>query len=80
MEGADRIRAFIEESIAQGTVTITNETPLFNGVIDSLGLFQIVTFLEQEFHVQLQDDDLDRENFRTVNDIERMVSSRVGAT
>jgi acyl carrier protein len=44
---------------------------LESGIIDSLGVLDLVGFLEQEFDVKINDDDLTPENF---GNIERMVA------
>ena len=46
-----------------------------NGVLDSLGLQQLVSFLEREFDVELDDDDLVPENFESINSIAKLVES-----
>jgi len=44
---------------------------LEGGIIDSLGILHVVTYLEHEFKITISDDDLVPENFQT---IERMAS------
>jgi acyl carrier protein len=46
-----------------------------NGILDSLGLQQLVTFLERKFDVELDDDHLVLENFETIRAIARLVES-----
>jgi acyl carrier protein len=49
-------------------------TPLIDtGVIDSMGLIQIVTFIEERTGVRIPDDALIPDNFQTVESMERMV-------
>lgn len=49
---------------------VTNQDNLLeSGIIDSLGVLDLVTFLQQEFSVAVADDDLTPENFQN---IERM--------
>ena len=50
-----------------------------NGVVDSLGLFQIIGFIEEEFSVQVDDEELVVENFATLGDMERMVAEKHAA-
>jgi acyl carrier protein len=45
-------------------------------VIDSLGLFRIVGFLETEYGVLIPDDQLVPENFATLDTIARLVEQR----
>ncbi len=76
---ADRIRGFIQTEILfdDDSVALTNETPLLDGVLDSLGLMQLVAFLEEEFDIEVQDEEVTVEHFRTIADIENLVNSRV---
>ncbi|MCI0634005.1 MAG: acyl carrier protein [Actinobacteria bacterium] len=76
---ADRIRGFIQTEILfdDVSVALTNETPLLDGVLDSLGLMQLVAFLEEEFDIEVQDEEVTVEHFRTIADIEGLVNSRV---
>ena len=48
-------------------------------IIDSLGIFMLVAFLEKRFGVKVQPDDLILENFETVNSINRLVEARRAA-
>ncbi len=76
---ADRIRGFIQTEILfeDDSVALTNETPLLDGVLDSLGLMQLVAFLEEEFDIEVQDEEVTVEHFRTIADIDNLVNSRV---
>jgi acyl carrier protein len=40
---------------------------LESGVIDSMGILEVVTFLEQAFTIQLADEELTPENFANIN-------------
>jgi acyl carrier protein len=46
------------------------------GIIDSFGLVEIATFLEQEFHISITDTDMIRDNFGSVNKIVKFVSRK----
>ncbi len=39
---------------------------LSNGIIDSLGILQMVAFIEERFHIQVPDEDVVFENFQSV--------------
>jgi acyl carrier protein len=46
-----------------------NDSLFASGIVDSLGVLELVSVLEQEFSVTLQDDDLVPENFQTIGAI-----------
>jgi acyl carrier protein len=75
---ADRIRAYIREEVLLGDTTksLENDTPLLDGILDSLALTQLVGFIEEEFDTEVDDADITSDNFRTVGDIERLVRAR----
>jgi len=78
-EISSRIRDFIatEIMLEDTTSTLTDDTPLLGGVIDSLGLMQLISFLEEEFNVAIDDAEVTADNFRTVSQIEQLVSQKV---
>ena len=47
-----------------------------NEVLDSLGIFELVGFIEDEFDIDVQDDDLVPENFENVEAISQLVERR----
>jgi acyl carrier protein len=78
-DAPDRIRRFIEQEVLAGEVAkIENETPLLTGTIDSFGLMQLVTFLEEEFGIEIDPRDMTPEHFGTVDDIATLVRHRSG--
>jgi len=77
-EISDRIRDFItaELMFEDNSATLSDDTPLLGGVIDSLGLMQLISFIEEEFDVAIDDAEVTADNFKTVADIEHMVSQK----
>jgi acyl carrier protein len=60
------------------TRKIIDADPLLeNGILDSLGILEVVTFIEHEFHIVLNDDDLIPENFRSIEYIAAFVQEDV---
>lgn len=45
-------------------------------MIDSLGIAELISFLEKEYGIEVDDSDLDPENFRTVGKIVAFVESK----
>ena len=81
MDVQKRILEFIRSEILLGGdhSSLGEDAPLLDGAMDSLGLMQLVAFLEEEFDMELEDDQITSDNFRTVNDVARLVSSRLAA-
>ncbi|MDH3499514.1 MAG: acyl carrier protein [Acidimicrobiia bacterium] len=46
-------------------------------VVDSLGIFKIISFIEEEWDVEVDDDELVPENFETISSIAGLVSAKV---
>jgi acyl carrier protein len=45
-------------------------------VLDSMGVFQVVSFLEDEFSIEVRPEELVAENFETIASIVRLVESK----
>jgi acyl carrier protein len=52
---------------------------LESGVIDSLGVLEIVTFLREDFALEVEDDELTPENFQSISSIAAFVGQRIRA-
>jgi acyl carrier protein len=75
----DQIREFIMENLAhaKGITSFTDDESLMeNGVIDSLGIFRLVSFLEEELRVRVSDEEINAETLKSVNSIEQLVLSK----
>ena len=78
----DKIRRFILDKIAlgRGVSALADEESLVErGVIDSLGIFQLVSFLEEAFGVHIGDEEILLENFSTILDIDQFVRAKLDA-
>jgi acyl carrier protein len=64
----DRIRSFILEKFPLARKRgITDADPLLeSGIVDSMGVLELVTFVEQEFGVKVSDEELVPENFQSI--------------
>jgi acyl carrier protein len=73
------IRAFVIERLAPATGRSEiddGEDLIDSGVVDSLGIFQLVAFLEERFGVTIGDEEITPENFGSIAAIERLVAAR----
>jgi acyl carrier protein len=75
----DRIREFILKSfpLARKAGLKNNDKLLETGMIDSLGMLDLVNYLEAEFSVVISDDDLQPENFDSVDSVMAFVSKKI---
>jgi acyl carrier protein len=79
---AEEVEAFIVKGIANGEATdaLDHDTDLLaSELIDSLGIVELIAFLESRYSIKIGDEDLDPENFRSVNSIARFVEGRIAA-
>ena len=49
---------------------------LESGMLDSQGVLEVVTFIEQEFPINVEDEDLVPENFHTIDRIVAFIQSK----
>jgi acyl carrier protein len=75
----EKVRAFVLEYAAgKGLTELKDDEPLLtNNIIDSLGSFRMIAFLEETFPLTIEDTDMVPENFQTLNDVERFVASKL---
>ena len=67
---AELLRTHIREEIAydRAELTLTNGFPLVEqGIIDSMGILRVITFIEEKFDLVLTPEDLMLENFATLD-------------
>ena len=70
---------YLKTSIPQGVEVseITLETDLIStGIIDSFGIVGIVMFLEDTYGIEVSDDDIDPDIFRTVVSIASYIKNK----
>jgi acyl carrier protein len=81
VEVLSRIRSFISQAfpLARRRKLTDDDNLLTSGVIDSLGVLEIVTMLQQEYSLEINDDELTPENFESVRSIAQFVNQRLQA-
>ncbi len=73
------IKSFILTEFLPGEdpANLTPDTPLMSsGILDSLATLKLITFLEQEFNVQIAAHEADEEHFDTLAAICALVDSK----
>ncbi len=75
------IKKFLNERfLLNSSAEIDEDASLIeNGVVDSLGVLEIVGFIEEKFRFEVQDEDLTSDNLDSVNKIVRFVERKMGA-
>ena len=62
----------------KGVESVTDDESLTdNGVIDSLAIFRLVSFLEDNFNLRIADEEIVSDNFRSVTAIEGFVADKL---
>jgi acyl carrier protein len=77
----DQLRRFVSEEILfedPSRTQVRDDTPLL-ALIDSFGLMRLVTFLEEDLGLVVDDSDITPENFQTISDVERLITSKAGS-
>ncbi len=66
-----KIRSFIIENFLFGDDNGLKEDTSFldEGIIDSTGVLELVTYLEEEFEIEVEDEELIPENLDSINNI-----------
>jgi acyl carrier protein len=74
-----KIKELIEKNLTwSGSWSDVDEDyPLLaRGVIDSLGMMKLVSLIEEEYDLEIDDDDIVPDNWRTIRDIAALVESK----
>jgi acyl carrier protein len=73
---SQRLIKFINQTLihdGSGAPIGDRDSLIQRGVLDSIGLLQVMTFLEEETGIRVPDDEVLPENFETVVQIEELV-------
>lgn len=79
MEAAGQVRNFITSNfyVADPTVLADEASLLDNGIIDSTGVLEVVTFLESQFGIQVQDEEMLPDNLDSIGKIARYIERKL---
>jgi acyl carrier protein len=79
----DTIRARIKDFLSRffRNHELRDDEDIFAlGFVNSLLAMQLVTFVEKEFHITVESDDLDIDNFRSINSIAGLIERKGGSS
>jgi acyl carrier protein len=76
-----RIRDYIKENILFGDGDKLDENVSFqeSGILDSTGFLELITFVEEQFGVDIADDELVPEHFDTVGKMSAFVEQKLAS-
>lgn len=74
----DQLLSFISETFVVEKEMIDTEKSLVQtGIIDSIGLIEISDFIESSYKVKVNEAELNRDNFGSVNKIVHFISTKL---
>lgn len=65
----EKVCEFIKKTVDDYPTTIELNTPLEEIAFNSIDFIKLLVFLEDEFEIEFEDDDLVLENYRTMEDL-----------
>lgn len=74
----DAIRAFVFEQypLCQQRDLKDKDSLFDSGIVDSMGILELVAFVESDFDIQIEDTDLTPENFESIKAISAFVARK----
>jgi|Deesub1362B_J571_1020462.scaffolds.fasta_scaffold01359_6 acyl carrier protein len=71
----EKLRMFILENFLYGDEEVLDQNSSFieEGIIDSTGVLELISFLEREFELKVQDEELIPENFDSLESLTSFV-------
>ena len=71
----EKVKSFLAQFIS---VSVADDEDLFaSGLVNSLFAMQLVLFIEKEFSIKVENEDLDYDNFRTLNAITGFIKRKI---
>ncbi len=73
----EKVREFLGRFFEESNVK--DDDNIFElGLVNSLFAMQLVNFVEQEFDITIDNDDLDLDNFKDINSIVSLIGAKIG--
>lgn len=76
------VKNYILENVLYGAgddALSDEDSFLEKGIIDSTGILEIVSFIEEEFNITVQDEEMIPENLDSVNNLAKFVKEKIVA-
>jgi len=81
MDIKKQIRNFILENFLftnSDTALSNDQSFMDSGIIDSTGILELITFVEETFEIEIQDDDVIPENLDSVDQLSGFIQRKMG--
>jgi acyl carrier protein len=75
----DKVKDFILDNFLftdEKTAISVDESFMNKGIVDSTGMLEIVNYIEEEFKIRVEDDELIPENLDSINNIVAFVEKK----
>lgn len=70
------IKNFLKKQAPKGVSFSDSDSLLANGVIDSMKMLDLISFVEQQFNIAIDEDEMMPDNFESVDAITRFVEEK----
>lgn len=72
------IRNYLTEEFLFGrSETLNDDTPLLGNVIDSQGVIEVVSFVQQRFKIEIEDEEVTTDNLATLKSVVALVERKL---
>lgn len=72
------IRNYLTEEFLFGrSEALSEETPLLGNVIDSQGVIELVSFVQQRFNIEIADEEVTTDNLATLKTVVTLVEKKL---
>lgn len=72
------IRSYLTEEFLFGrSETLNEDTLLLGNIIDSQGVIELVSFVQQRFNIEIADEDVTTDNLATLKTVVALVDKKV---
>ena len=77
-----QVRQFVTDNFPFGRVDdlSSDESLMDQGIVDSTGVLELVAFLEDTYHIKVQDDELVPANLDSINGLVRFLERKLQAS
>ena len=80
IELRDRLKAYIVENFLFGDDNNFDDSTSFleSGIIDSTGILEVISYLEESFGIKINDNELIPDNLDSIDNIQNFVTRKLG--